>query len=53
MDAGHECFDCAFESVSGNNHDATVSISAANDFTNDNAKVVDAVSALRLIAMLL
>ena len=50
---GHECFDCDFEALTGNSHGLTISVGHANDFNEDDAKVVDAVSALTLIGMLL
>jgi hypothetical protein len=51
--AGHECFDCDFDVESGKSHSLTVSVCGANGFVDDDAEVVDAVSALTLIGMLL
>lgn len=51
--AGYECFDCDFVGQTGDIHLVTVTACFANQLTDPDAQVVDAVSALTLIGMLL
>ncbi|UYY57992.1 hypothetical protein [Sphingomonas sp. S2-65] len=51
--AGYECFDCDFEGAGGKRHALTVSVCFENQLASGDAEVVDAVSAITLIAMLL
>ncbi|WP_231420780.1 hypothetical protein [Sphingomonas sp. Leaf205] len=51
--AGYECFDCDFIGAAGGVHMVTVSACFANELTDKDGQVVDAVSALTLLGMLL
>jgi hypothetical protein len=51
--AGYECFDCDFTGAAGGVHMVTVSACFANELTDRDGQVVDAVSALTLLGMLL